>query len=128
VRTLCVAAFAVVAFGLGWHVRHILLPGVADDSHAGLIDFRDQAYYPVRALLDGNNPYDATRFMSEYPTVKVFAPYSPVLLVLFFPSASCTLGAQAAYYVVTVVLVLVLARMALRLAGGDDSTGSGWQR
>ena len=121
---LCVAVFAVVAFALGWHVRHILaVPGVADDSHAGLIDFRDQAYYPVRALLDGNNPYDAARFMSEYPAVKVFAPYSPVLLVLFLPFGLLPLGAaQAAYYAVTVVLVLVLARMALRLGGWRATT------
>jgi hypothetical protein len=125
VRTvLCVAAFVVVAFGLGQHVQHMLaVPGVADDSHAGLIDFRDQAYYPVRALLEGNNPYDAARFVREYPAVKVFAPYSPVLLVLFLPFGLLPLGAaQAAYYLVTVVLVLVLARMALRLGGWPATT------
>src|SRR5262249_54079853 len=78
VRTaICVAAFALVALALGLHVWRILaVPGIADDSHAGLIDFRDQAYYPVRALLDGNNPYDAARFVGQYPAVKVFAPYS----------------------------------------------------
>ena len=111
--------FGVVALLLGQHVRHMLaVPGVADDNYCGLVDFRDQAYYPVRALLDGNNPYDAEHFMRTYPAVKVFAPYSPVLLVLFLPFGLLPLEqAQLAYFLFNLGLVLVLARLALRLSG-----------
>jgi len=114
-----VAAFGLVAFVLGQHIQHMLaVPGVADDNYCGLVDFRDQAYYPVRALLDGNNPYDPTVYMRTYPAVKVFAPYSPIVLVLFLPFGLLPLAwAQLLYYLLTLGLILLLARLTLQICG-----------
>jgi hypothetical protein len=116
---LSAALFALVAVVFGNHVRHMLAaPGVLDNNYCGLVDFRDQAYYPVVALLDGHNPYDAARYMREYPAVKVFAPYSPVMLWLFLPFGLLPLGlAQLLYYLLSLGLILLFARLTLRLCG-----------
>jgi hypothetical protein len=40
-------------------------------------DFYRTIYYPVRAVLDGGNPYDRPAYVSHYPVKYPFAPYAP---------------------------------------------------
>jgi hypothetical protein len=87
-------------------------------SQNGLQDFRDAVYYPVRALLDGRNPYDPSDFLANYPVASAFPLYSPALLTLHLPwNLLPHVGAQLSYYFLHLALVPVFAWLALRLAG-----------
>jgi hypothetical protein len=121
---LAVAIFLLLAGALGHHVYSTLaLPGLEEEGRAGLLDFRDQAYYPARSVLDGNNPYDAEAQVRLYPVAKLFSPYSPSMLALFIPFAVLPLWlAQVLYYVANLGLVLALAWISLRLSGWTAST------
>ena len=60
-------------------------------------DYRDAVYYPIRAVLDGVNPYDCEeklprpdgrlRYLQDprYPVLNIFPLFSPLILVLFSP-------------------------------------------
>jgi hypothetical protein len=117
-------AFAFIAGVLAYHVHSTLaLPGVEVEGRAGLLDFRDQAYYPALSVLEGMNPYDGEAHLRRYPVVKILSPYSPVMLALFLPFGMLPLGiAQALYYVANLGLVLALAFISLRLGGWPGTT------
>lgn len=84
-----------------------------------MTDFYSGGYYPVRALLDGENPYDRARFLELYPVADGFPPYLPVTLALHLPFGLLPRApAAAAYFATTIALTLVLAWSALRLGGG----------
>ena len=113
--------FALVAAILGYHVATtVSVPGISNDSRAGLVDFRDQVYYPAVSLLEGNNPYDAASHTRNYPAVKVFAPYTPLILALSLPFGLLPLWlAQLTYFILNLGFILVLARLTLRICGWD---------
>jgi len=91
-------------------------PGL--ETQNGLQDFRDAVYYPVRALLDGRNPYDPSEFLRHYPVASAFPLYSPALLTLHLPFGLLSHGAaQLAYYGLHLALLPLFAGMALRMAG-----------
>lgn len=86
-------------------------------------DFRDVTYYPVKALLDGVNPYDPAAFLGYDDSIGQWFPlYGPLHLALHLPLAALSFdGALWVYAAVTVVLTVVLARVALGLAGISPS-------
>jgi Glycosyltransferase family 87 len=116
---LAVAAFLAVTGLLTWReVTHLNIPGRPDDAHWGMQDFRDAVYYPVVALLDGANPYDIHHQRETYPVGIKFPPYSPVTLALHLPLGLLPFeAAEAAYFLLTLVLVLVVARVSLEASG-----------
>ena len=81
-------------------------------------DFRDAVYYPVVALRDHVNPYDAGMYFRHYPVGQEFPLYTPVHLLLHLPLLAFSLStARAIDLGWNLVLVLGLAAAALRLAG-----------
>jgi len=99
--------FAGVRFGADW----------------AMLDFDSGAYYPVRALLAGENPYDRQRFLSLYPVSDGFPPYPPFTLLFHLPFALLPhAAAAAAYAIFTVGLMLLLSRMALQETQGYATT------
>ncbi len=48
-------------------------------------DFYDTIYYPVRAVLDGGNPYDRPAYINQYPVQRPFPPYAPAFLLVHLP-------------------------------------------
>ena len=81
-------------------------------------DFRDAIYYPVVALRDHVNPYDADAYFRHYPVGQEFPLYTPVHLLLHLPLLAFSLStARAIDLGWNLFLVLGLAATALRLAG-----------
>ena len=80
-------------------------------------DFRDAIYYPVVALSDHVNPYDAGMYFRHYPVGQEFPLYTPVHLLLHLPLLAFSLStARAIDLGWNLLLVLGLAATTLRLA------------
>lgn len=91
------------------------IAGVRMSARWAMLDFDSGAYYPVRAFLAGENPYDRERFLSLYPVSDGFPPYPPFTLLLHLPFALLPHTAAAvAYAVFTVGLTCLLAWLSLR--------------
>src|SRR4051794_34484387 len=96
---LGVAVLALVLLVLSYRqTRFLVTPGdparSAAEGRHGLADFQDVIYYPLHALRDGVNPYDAgleplsdgsPRYRQRYPVLNLFPLYSPLLFLLFWP-------------------------------------------
>lgn len=82
-------------------------------------DFRDVTYYPVKALLDGVNPYDPEAFLSYNEEIGQWFPiYGPLHLALHLPLAALSFeSALWVYAGLTVALTVLLAHVSLGLAG-----------
>jgi hypothetical protein len=92
--------------------------GVRLSARWVMIDFYSGAYYPVRALLTGENPHDGERFMALYPVADAYPPYLPLTLLIHLPFGLLppVIGAGT-FFVTTILLTTILAHLALRLAG-----------
>jgi hypothetical protein len=116
---VAVAVFLAVAAVLTYRViANLNVPGAPALPRFGLQDFRDAVYYPVRAFLDGNDPYDAAAHLRRYPVGDVFAPYLPMTLVLHAPLGLLPFRvAEFVYYALLLVVILAVAQVTLRAAG-----------
>ena len=87
-----------------------------------LIDFRGNVYYPVRAFVEGANPYDKLPYLARYPGApEGFPPFLPSTLLIHLPFGFMPLGvAQVSYVGLASILLVVLTRVALR-ANGESS-------
>ena len=65
----------------------LVVPGQPYPERWGLQDFRDNIYYPCRAIADAVNPYDTVRYVNSYPVGKLFPLYSPLTLLIHQPVA-----------------------------------------
>jgi hypothetical protein len=96
------------------------LGGIRFGARWAMLDFDSGAYYPVKAFLSGENPYDRQRFLSLYPVGDGFPPYPPFTLLFHLPFALLPHAtAAAAYAAFTVGLMLLLARLALKETQGS---------
>jgi len=85
-----------------------------------MIDFFSSAYYPVRALLEGGNPHDRAWFLHQYPVADMYGPFLPVNLLIHLPFGLFSPGVAAVlYFGITVLLTMLLAALALRLADAE---------
>lgn len=119
------ARFSTIALGVLLYavavsaaLFRIFIPQNRAGSHLGaqwaLIDFQSNQYYPVRALLEGQNPYDA---VAHYPVSQGTMPYAPLNLLLHLPFGLVAPDSAAiAYFVFIALLTLLLAGVTLRLA------------
>ena len=117
---LAAAAFLLaVATVTAWTHRRLNVPGdPATVGRYGLQDFRDAIYYPVRAVLDGQNPYDAASYLPRYPVGTPLRLYLPAMLGLYLPFGLLPYMASAAlFFALNTALVPVLVHHGLRLAG-----------
>jgi glycosyl transferase family 87 len=88
-----------------------------------MTDFYTAAYYPVQSLLHGRNPYNSDQFMALYPVTDPYPPYAPSNLLFHLPFGLVPpVLAASAYFVLTSLLTLALARLALRLADVTATT------
>ncbi len=79
--------------------------------------YRDATYYPVVALLEGKNPYDAELYMKTYPVGDVLPPYLPITLVLHLPLGLVDFQTSVVlYFLLTLLLTVILSAMMLRIA------------
>jgi len=96
-------------------VRNMNVPGHPTLPLYAMNDFRDASYYPVAALLEGNNPYDVPHYTNTYPVLSNFPLYAPITLLVHLPFGLVSQQhAQAAHLVLDVLLTLALAMLALR--------------
>ena len=117
-----VAAVAVVA---GRTYDRLVVPGRPDAPAWGMVDFRDAVYYPVVAFLDGNDPYDPAAYAATYPVGNVFPFYTPLTLLVHSPFGLLPLlPAAAAYFVLSVALVVVLSYLTLRMCGLEPTAAA----
>jgi hypothetical protein len=117
-----VAAATLFAAGLALGLTHIAveIDTVGSPSAGGwaFIDFRDAFYYPGVALIDGRNPYASFEYSNNYPVASPYPLYSPAALLLHLPFSLLPYRpAQVADVALNVVAVVVLAALALRIAG-----------
>jgi hypothetical protein len=83
----------------------------------GMMDFYINVYYPVRAFLDGVDPYDPKKFMTLYPVQLPYPVHAPVNLLVHLPFGLLPpKAAGITYFIFSALLVLPLAYMSLRLA------------
>jgi hypothetical protein len=134
-----VSCFLLVLTLAGMRLAHLMLiPGEPQRSHAlgkmGLADFQDVVYYPLRAVRDGVNPYDASgepyadgtpRYRQRYPVLNLFPLYSPLLFLLYWPLGWFDFTTAAALYVaINGVLLVVWAYWCCRWSGVQPRVGS----
>lgn len=99
-------------------LRYLNIAGKPDAQHWALQDFRDAVYYPVVAMLEGANPYDTPGYMARYPVHQLFPLYSPLTLLVHLPFGLLPYTwSEALYFTTTIGLTVLLAWMALRIAG-----------
>jgi hypothetical protein len=117
--TAAVAVFAAVVGVLGLRAWTLVnVPGAPGHAQWVLQDFRDAVYYPVVALLAGDNPYDVRTYFARYPVGQEFPVYSPLTLLLHLPFGLLPYRlAEALYFASVIGLTVVLAAVSLRLAG-----------
>ena len=103
----------------------LVIPGKPGAAAWGMLDFRDAIYYPVVAFLDGNNPYDASAYLSTYPVGNAFALYTPMTLLVHLPFGLLPfVPAALLYFFVSVVLLLGSAHLTLRMCGLASSAAA----
>lgn len=80
-----------------------------------MVDFRVVVYYPVRAFLEGVNPYDRASYLALYPALESYPPYLPAALLLHLPFGLLSVGAgELCYAALTVALTTFLAYVSLK--------------
>ena len=133
-NVLGVALFAIVCSLLVYGTYYVKnTPGsntaVGNEDNIGLKAFHNQVYFPVRALVTGENPYSANyrEFHPDSELGKRVAmnPVPPSTLLVLSPFAFLQLQvAEIAYIVFCVVLSILCAHMLL-LTARDYSPGIG---
>jgi hypothetical protein len=120
---IVLVVFLGSVFVVGGRTLHgLVVPGRPAGDAFGLVDFRDAVYYPVVAFLDGQNPYDPVAYASAYPVGNVFPFYSPLTLLVHLPFGLLPFApSAAAYFLVTVALLVWLAHVTLRMSGYSSS-------
>ena len=113
--------WAVLVFGLAILIALLRVgvfsevAGVRFAARWAMIDFHSGVYYPIRAMLTGENPYDRERFLALYPVGDGFPPYPPATLLFHLPFGLLPpTVADLLYAVFTVGVMLLLALVALR--------------
>jgi hypothetical protein len=92
--------------------------GVRLSASWALNDFQSVVYYPVRALVDGVNPYDRAPYRARYPVAETFPPFLPSTLLLHLPFGVLPLPlAELAYVAFTIGLIVLVGRTVVRANG-----------
>ena len=99
--------------------------GVRLSADWALIDFQSTIYYPVRAFIDGVNPYDRDTYRAHYPGAQTFPPFLPSTLLIHLPFGVMPLAlAKMAYVAFSVGLIVLLGRAAVRANGASSWTAA----
>ncbi|MCG3198071.1 MAG: hypothetical protein GHCLOJNM_02565 [bacterium] len=119
VTALAVALYVgLSAFLFFRTMDRLVIPGGDNTGRWAYAAYRDATYYPVRAFLEGKNPYDPKEYLVSYPVGDVLPPYLPMTLLIHLPFGLVSFKASAVLYLLfTLALTLVLAGLCLRMAG-----------
>ena len=99
--------------------------GVRLSADWALVDFLNTIYYPVRAFIDGVNPYDRAPYRARYPDAETFPPFLPSTLLVHLPFGVMPLAlAKVAYVGFSVGLIVLLGRAAVRANGVKSWTAA----
>jgi hypothetical protein len=99
-------------------LRHIKGFRITPGHECCMVDFGKTVYYPVRAFLDGANPYDRIHYIAQYPIAGQFSPYLPSTLLLHLPFGLMSQPVAAFWYLVSAVfLTVMLALLSLKFNG-----------
>ena len=99
--------------------------GVRLSAKWALIDFQSTVYYPVRAFVEGVNPYDRAQYRARYPEAETFPPFLPSTLLIHLPFGVMPLAlAKMAYVAFSVGLIVLLGRAAVRASGVKSWTAA----
>ena len=126
--SLSLAALAFIA-ALGIAMLRVTtlsdVGGVRLSANWALIDFLSTIYYPVRAFIDGVNPYDSAQYRARYPEAETFPPFLPSTLLIHLPFGVMPLAlAKVAYVGFTVGLIVLLGRAVVRASGVTSWTAA----
>ena len=119
-RVLLAALALIAALGIAalrvTTLSHI--GGVRLSASWAMTDFRSNIYYPVRALVDGVNPYDRASYRARYPDAETFPPFLPSTLLLHLPFGLLPLAlAELAYVAFSIALIVLVGRAVVRANG-----------
>jgi Glycosyltransferase family 87 len=99
--------------------------GIRLSAEWALIDFQSTIYYPVRAFIDGVNPYDRAPYLARYPAAETFPPFLPSTLLIHLPFGVTPLAlAKMAYVAFSVGLIVLLGRAVVRANGVTSWTAA----
>lgn len=120
-QRILLAALALIA-ALGIAALRVTtmsdIGGLRLSANWALVDFQNIIYYPVRAFIDGVNPYDREVYRARYPDAETFPPFLPSTLLLHLPFGVLPLAlAKWAYVAFSVALIVVLGRAVVRANG-----------
>ena len=108
---------AVIAFHAERTYTHLRMPNSQGDDNWGMMDFQDTVYYPVRAFIEGVNPYDTVSYRKVYPASQLFPLYSPLTLLVHSPYYLVPFhGAMAIHFGVSALCILVIAYLAVKFS------------
>lgn len=100
-----------------WVMTRIPIPEIQETSSWAYSAFRHGIFYPVKAFIEGYNPYDSQAYMSHYPVHDPFRPFLPMTLLIHFPLGFLPIRwAAAVYFCFNLCMCLLLVYLALRIA------------
>jgi hypothetical protein len=114
---LALAAFCLITGIVAARTYERLeVPGHPELPSYGMQDFRDSIYYPVRTLLEGDNPYSPSAVRRHYAPGSIFPLYTPMHFALHLPYGFLSQRtAELVHFGLTTVLTVILAFVCLRL-------------
>ena len=108
---------SVIAFHAERTYSHLRMPNSQGDDNWGMMDFQDTVYYPVRAFIEGVNPYDTVSYRKAYPASQLFPLYSPLTLLVHSPYYLIPFdGAMAIHFGVSALCILFIAFLAVKFS------------
>ncbi len=119
-----VALFVLVSsILLAWVLIKIPIPEVQETSSWAYSAFRHGIYYPVKAFIEGHNPYDSQAYMSHYPVHDPFRPFLPMTLLIHFPLGYLPIKpAAAVFFCANLGLCLLMVWLSFRIASVKITT------
>lgn len=94
-------------------------------AHWAFQDFLSVVYYPIVAVLAGDNPYNLHEYVNTYPVAFAFPLYLPATFLVHLPFGLFPPPAAiSSYFLVTLALCVLLAIVSLRATGQVASVGA----
>lgn len=120
-RGIALLGSLLFLFGVGATAARTIVkyqsPGPFDPTRQGMCDFHNGVYFPTQALLAGLSPY-GSEYADQMPVERQIPFFSPSILLLHTPFAMLPLRlSEILYFVYSVGLVIVLARLVVSVAG-----------
>ena len=117
-------AFLVMVAVTGTRIYSELYPGprIEGNRDFGFCDFYNGIYYPTKAFLDGESPYDPM-VVEDYPVSRQVPFFSPAVFMAHSPFTLFSKDVAACgYFMFLMIMTLAVAWMGIRMAGKYNSS------